>query len=57
VAYTQLLLKELSPAQVRCALTAVIKKVTDAKEIFDDKGGCGLAYGHQPLWLNVYFDR
>lgn len=45
----KLLPKELPPAQVRCALTAVIKRTMDAAETFDRNGWLtiGLA-GHQP---------
>jgi len=55
MAYRQQLPKELNPAQVRCALTAVIKKVTDAKEMFDENGWLRIGvYGHQPSLAETY---
>jgi hypothetical protein len=47
--------ERLKPAQVRCALTAVIKKVTDAKEMFNADGWLRIGlYGHQPLLAESY---
>ena len=47
--------EHLSPAQVRCALTAVIKKVTEAKGMFDDNGWLRIGlYGHQPSLAEGY---
>ena len=55
MAYRQQLPKELNPAQVRCALTAVIKKVTDAKEMFDENGWLLIGvYGHQHSLAETY---
>ncbi|MDB5091144.1 MAG: hypothetical protein JWR09_5138 [Mucilaginibacter sp.] len=46
--------QQLNPAQVRCALTAVIKKNT-AKEMFDDNGWLRIGlYGHQPSLAEGY---
>ncbi|MDN3655529.1 DUF2264 domain-containing protein [Ferruginibacter paludis] len=42
MAYNKQLPAELSPAQIRCALTAVIKKTLDAPATFTEKG-----------WLNI----
>ncbi len=40
---------EIPPAQVRCALTAVIQRVLGGKEVFDDKGWLRIGLcGHQP---------
>lgn len=40
---------EIRPAQVRCALTAVIRKLTDAPGTFDKDGWLTLGFcGHQP---------
>lgn len=46
---------ELSPAQVRCALTAVIKRTMDAPNTFDDQGWLrvGLS-GYQPALGEPY---
>jgi len=55
MAYRQQLPKGLSPAQVRSALTAVIKKVTDAKDMFDDNSWLRIGlYGHQPSLAESY---
>ncbi|WP_295791394.1 DUF2264 domain-containing protein [Mucilaginibacter sp.] len=55
MAYRQQLPKELNPAQVRCALTTVIKKVTDSKEMFDENGWLRIGvYGHQPSLAETY---
>jgi hypothetical protein len=41
--------KEISPAQVRCALTAVIRRMVEAKGTFDKNGWLQIGfYGHQP---------
>jgi len=46
---------QLNPAQVRCALTAVIKKVTEAKDMFDVDGWLRIGlYGHQPSLAEAY---
>lgn len=48
---------ELSPASVRCALTAVIRRVMDAPDMFDEKGWLlpGV-YGHQPELAEGYIN-
>jgi hypothetical protein len=49
IALLQQLPKPLSPAQVRCALTAVIKKMIEAPNTFDDHGFLRVGFcGHQP---------
>lgn len=55
VSLTQMLPAELSPAQVREALTAVIRKTTEHKDTFDKNGWLrpGL-YGFQPSILENY---
>lgn len=46
---------QIKPAQVRCALTAVIKKVTEAKDMFDANGWLQIGlYGHQPSLAESY---
>ncbi|WP_295116651.1 DUF2264 domain-containing protein [uncultured Chitinophaga sp.] len=45
----------VSPAQVRCALTAVSKRIFNAPGTFDDKGWLQLGFcGHQPEIADVY---
>lgn len=45
----------LSPAQVRCALTAVKKRIFEAPDNFDQKGWMQLGFcGHQPEIADVY---
>lgn len=45
----QLLPKELNPAQVRSALSAVIQKMIEAPGVFDSNGWLQIGfYGHQP---------
>ncbi|UYQ91804.1 DUF2264 domain-containing protein [Chitinophaga horti] len=47
--------EEISPAQVRSALTAVTKKIFSAPGTFDSKGWLQLGfYGHQPEIADVY---
>lgn len=47
--------EELSPAQVRCALTAVMKRVYEMKGTFDGKGWLQLGIcGHQPEVADTY---
>lgn len=55
LALMQKLPEEISGAQVRCALTAVMKKIFEAKGTFDAKGWLqlGLA-GYQPSLADVY---
>lgn len=50
--------EELSPAQVRCALTAVIQRVMEAPSLFDEKGWLlpGV-YGNQPSLAEGYINR
>lgn len=46
---------QLKPAQVRCALTAVVKKITEPKDLFDDNGWLRIGlYGHQPSLAEGY---
>lgn len=41
--------EEVTPAQVRCALTAVIRRMIEAPGTFDEKGWLRIGfYGHQP---------
>lgn len=55
MAYQHQLPEHFSPAQVRCALTAVIKKVTEAKGMFHDNGWLRIGlYGHQPSLAEGY---
>lgn len=54
-AYQHLLPDGLSPAQVRCALNAVIKKCLEAPGTFDGNGWLQLGlYGYQPGMAEVY---
>ncbi|HVS71812.1 MAG TPA: DUF2264 domain-containing protein [Phycisphaerae bacterium] len=55
IALAQQLPQEISPAQVRCALTAVLHKTLDAPDTFDQNGWLrvGLA-GHQPALGEPY---
>lgn len=50
--------EEVSPAQVRCALTAVIQRVMEAPSLFDEKGWLlpGV-YGNQPSLAEGYINR
>lgn len=55
VALTKQLPAQLKPAQVRSALTAVIKKFTKNKAMFDDNGWLRIGlYGHQPSLAEGY---
>ena len=46
---------QLKPAQVRCALTEVIKKITEPKNLFDADGWLRIGlYGHQPSLAEGY---
>lgn len=57
MALIQQLPQELAPAQVRCALTAVIKKTLDAPQTFTDKGWLNLGlYGSQPGLAEQYIN-
>lgn len=48
-AYKHMLPEELKPAQIRCALTAVIRKCIEAKGTFDDNGWLRIGLcGSQP---------
>ena len=48
-AYRHLLSEKLHPAQVRCALTAVIDRQINAPQTFDGNGWLQIGiYGHQP---------
>lgn len=57
MALQQQLPADVTPAQVRCALTAVLKKTMDAPNTFNDKGwlNIGLA-GLQPGLAEVYIN-
>lgn len=45
----------LSPAQVRCAFTAVIKRFTASNDLFDSNGWLKIGlYGHQPSLAENY---
>lgn len=47
--------EELSPAQVRCALTGVMKNIFEAPGTFDKEGWLQLGFcGHQPEIADVY---
>lgn len=49
VAYRKLLPTKVSPAQVRCALTSVIKRQVNALGTFDSEGWLRIGFtGHQP---------
>ncbi len=50
--------EEVSPAQVRCALTAVIERVMESPTLFDEKGWLlpGV-YGNQPSLAEGYINR
>lgn len=55
--YTRQLPPELSPAQVRCALTAVIKKTLEAPATFNEKGWLNIGlYGSQPGLAEGYIN-
>jgi hypothetical protein len=57
MALLQQLPAELSPEQIRCALTAVIKKTLDAPQTFTDKGWLNLGlYGSQPGLAEQYIN-
>jgi hypothetical protein len=45
----------IAPAQVRCGLTAVMRKMLDAPGVFDEKGWLTVGfYGHQPSTAEPY---
>lgn len=47
--------KQMSPAQVRCALTAVIEKASSSTEMFEPNGWLRIGlYGHQPSLAETY---
>jgi hypothetical protein len=55
MAFRQQLPAQLQPPQVRCALTAVIKKFTENKGVFDSFGWLKIGlYGHQPSLAEGY---
>jgi len=55
MAFRQQLPAQLKPAQVRCALTAVINKFTESNELFDNEGWLKIGmYGHQPALAEGY---
>lgn len=46
---------EISPAQVRCAMTAVMHRMMDAPGTFDENGWLTLGFaGHQPNMAEIY---
>ncbi|MDR3697487.1 DUF2264 domain-containing protein [Mucilaginibacter sp.] len=55
MALQQQLPAQLKPAQVRCGLTAAIKKFTEAQGLFDTGGWLRIGlYGHQPSLAEGY---
>jgi hypothetical protein len=55
MAFRKLLPEQLSPAQVRCALTAVIKKTTENPNTFNPAGWLNIGiYGSQPALGDIY---
>ena len=55
MAYLKQLPASLKPAQVRCALTAVIKKTLESPSTFNDKGWLNIGlYGKQPGLADFY---
>ena len=55
IAWKKLLPADLHPAQVRCALTAVIKKTTESPATFTKEGWLNIGlYGRQPGMADVY---
>lgn len=48
---------ELSPSQVRCAISAVIQKVTESEQLFDENGWLTPGvYGYQPELAEEYIN-
>ncbi len=57
MALTQQLPKQLSPSQIRCALTAVIKKTLESPATFNEKGWLNIGlYGAQPGLAEGYIN-
>jgi hypothetical protein len=55
IALEEKLPEEVSPAQVRCALTAVNKRIFEVPGTFDKKGWLQIGFcGHQPEMADVY---
>ena len=55
IAWQRELPAEIQPAQVRCALTAVIRRLADAPGTFDDQGWLRIGFcGHQPALGEAY---
>ncbi len=55
IALKQELPQHVSPAQVRCAMTAVIRKMIEAPGTFDAQGWLQIGFcGHQPLLAETY---
>ena len=55
IAIKQELPQHVSPAQVRCAITAVIRKMIEAPGTFDAQGWLQIGfYGHQPSLAEAY---
>ena len=47
--------EQIKPAQVRCAMTAVIRKMIEAPGTFDENGWLQIGfYGHQPTLAEAY---
>jgi hypothetical protein len=55
IAWKQELPQHVSPAQVRCAMTAVIRKMMEAPGTFDAEGWLQIGFcGHQPSLAETY---
>jgi hypothetical protein len=55
MALMQQLPSQVTPAQVRCAMTAVISKMIEAPGTFDDEGWLRIGFcGHQPSLAEAY---
>lgn len=55
MAFNRQLPEKLYPAQVRCALTQIIKTITEPSGMFDEKGWLRIGlYGHQPALAEGY---
>jgi hypothetical protein len=55
IAWRKELPERVTPAQVRCALTAVIRRMIEAPGTFDDNGWLRIGFcGHQPSLGEVY---
>jgi hypothetical protein len=55
IAWMRELPEPLKPAQARCAMTAVIRKMIEAPGTFDDRGWLQIGFcGHQPTLAETY---